>query len=107
MTFVPGQPKPANSGRRKGTPNKKTVLRVSDVLAEKGINPTEKILELLPKLKESEQIHVWFELLSYLEPKPAPEKKDEDDPGDAGEDLTTEQILDMVRDVTPRIGGGE
>jgi hypothetical protein len=62
--------KPVGSGRKKGTPNKKKLLRVDELLAEKNINPVEKALELMPELAPHQQIKVWMELASYCFPKP-------------------------------------
>lgn len=43
MAFRPGTPKPAGSGRKKGTPNKNTIP--ADELADRlGINPYEVLL---------------------------------------------------------------
>jgi hypothetical protein len=45
MTFYPGDPKPPNSGRRAGTPNKRTA-QVQNAL-------TDMVLDLLPALQKS------------------------------------------------------
>lgn len=53
------------------------------MLAEKGINPTEKILELIPFMDEVDQAKVWLSLLPYLEPKVT-----DIDTGNSSEDLS-------------------
>jgi len=74
MGFEKGHTRPANSGRKKGTPNKRKVLRVEEYLAQKNINPVEKILSIIEtgELKKSEEISAWFDLLNYVQPKLKP-----------------------------------
>lgn len=86
-------------GRKKGTPNKKKVLKVADVLAEKGINPVEKILEQLPYLDPKDQVKAWLELQSYTEAKPREVEVDppEADDEDAVKKATTAELLSIVR----------
>jgi hypothetical protein len=68
MPFLPGQPKPIGSGRRKGSQNLKKVPKVSEYLASKGINPVEELIELMPGLMPGQQMQVWLELLKYCQP---------------------------------------
>lgn len=87
MGFIKGQDKPPGSGRQKGTPNKKTVIKVSDYLGEAGVNPTEEILKIINEtapvlnaegvkiadqyiLKSAERAKLWLELLSFCHAKP-------------------------------------
>lgn len=97
--FKKGDSKPALSGRKKGSLNKKTILSVDQILADKDINPTEEILKLIPTLSDGGKIQAWFELLSYTQAKPKPS---EDTAKDASDDevLTMADILEMV-DVSP------
>lgn len=55
-------------GRQKGTGNKADTS-VRDVLAAKGINLPEKLLEILPKLDDMKQADVMLKLLEYTQPK--------------------------------------
>jgi hypothetical protein len=66
--FLPGKPRLAKSGRKKGTPNKKTVVLL-EVLELVGLNVPQKLTELLPSLEPEKQADVLLELLSYLYPK--------------------------------------
>lgn len=76
--FYKGMPKPANSGRKKGVPNKTKLIRVADLLAQKAINPVEEIMALMPDMRPEAQAKVWLELLSYCQAKPKEEPVDED-----------------------------
>lgn len=66
-------------GRPKGSPNKRTRLSVSAILAEKGIAPVDEILKILPRLEDAEAAKVWLKLQEYIEPKAmVPVIQDED-----------------------------
>lgn len=105
MAFVKGMPRPAGAGRKKGSLNKKKVLRVEEVLAEKNVNPVEKILELIPKLSPSEQIKSYFDLLKYLQPTLKAQEVDpadyssseEEDEENPIEELTNDQLIALVK----------
>lgn len=86
MPFKKGQPKVPGSGRTKGTLNKASILRVQDVLAQKGLNPVEEVLKLMPKLAEAQRVKAWLELLSYCQAKPR-------DPGDGEGELPAAGVL--------------
>lgn len=60
-------------GRPPGSLDKKTLLNAKDTLANKGINPTEQILLLIPTLKPAEQLQAWALLLKYTQPTPQSE----------------------------------
>ncbi len=66
--FKKGDKKPANSGRKKGTPHKKSLL-VREVLENHGINLAEQIIVRLPKLSTLEQVRALTALLPYVYPK--------------------------------------
>lgn len=99
MKFQKGMPRPINSGRKKGSKNKKKIARVSDVLTEKDINPAEKILELIPFLDEKDAIEAWFDLLSYCQSKPKQVEEEEIDPDEGMEDLPDDEgeLLKLVK----------
>ena len=59
-----------NGGRPLGSKTKSKLLRVEDLLSEKGINPVEEMLALIPSLEPRDQIKVWQDLLSYTQAKP-------------------------------------
>jgi hypothetical protein len=69
MAFKKGDPKPANSGRKKGTKNKNN-LGVQERLEQKGINCIDEILEIA-RTTEDEQIRFqcYKELLKYVYPQ--------------------------------------
>jgi hypothetical protein len=93
-------PRPPNSGRKKGSKNIRKVAKVSDILAERGLNPAEEILRILEQedLKPSEQIDAWLDLLSYCQAKPKEVEEDFDDgPDEDLEDTPKEQLLKLVK----------
>lgn len=69
MAFKKGDPKPENSGRKKGTKNKNN-LGVQERLEQKGINCIDEILEIA-RTTEDEQIRFqcYKELLKYVYPQ--------------------------------------
>lgn len=105
MAFQKGQTKPAGSGRKKGTPNKATVVSAYEAFAAKGQSPAEMILERLDKLEVQDQIKVLLELLSYCQAKPkeAPSKagKSTDDEADEGistfDDLSDDDAIAILK----------
>lgn len=56
------------SGRKRGTPNKKTVV-LSALFESKGIDIPLKLLELIPQLTPEKQADILLNLLPYLYPK--------------------------------------
>lgn len=69
MAFKKGDPKPENSGRKKGTKNKNNI-GVQERLEQKGINCIDEILEIA-RTTEDEQIRFqcYKELLKYVYPQ--------------------------------------
>lgn len=67
MPFEPGREK--TGGRQKGTPNKKTLLRASAVLAEKGLSPTEELVKIAQDEGTSVEtrISLWKFLQTFVE----------------------------------------
>lgn len=68
--FAKGTPKPANSGRKKGTPNKRTaemVQTVRDICTKYGQDPIETMAQLM---RDADDEHLRFqcakELASYM-----------------------------------------
>lgn len=98
IKFHKGMKKPEGSGRKKGTPNKKKLIKAVDFLSEKDINPVQKILDLIPLLDAKEAVDAWFDLLSYCQgkPKEVEEEKGLVDPEDF-EEVTTEDLLKLVK----------
>lgn len=68
MGFKPGMPRPANAGRKKGTPDKKSLL-VKEILENNGINLVEKILNELPELSSNDRVKALVQMLPYVYPK--------------------------------------
>lgn len=68
MPFKKGDPRPEGSGRKKGTPDKKSIL-VREILESHGINLVEQIIVRLPKLKTEEQVKALIQLIPYCYPK--------------------------------------
>jgi hypothetical protein len=62
----PGSPK--TGGRLPGSPNKNTLLLIGE-LREKGIEPIDRIMELLPKVSEEKQLEVWLKLVNFCYPQ--------------------------------------
>lgn len=70
MPFQRGDPKPPNSGRRKGTPNKIT-REVAQQLADLGCNPVEglALIAMNDKAEDAIRVRCYSELLEYVKPK--------------------------------------
>jgi hypothetical protein len=73
--FQNGSQKPAASGRKKGTPNKKTLV-LSETLETLKLDVPTRLNELLPLLSYEKQADVLLELMSYLYPKRKPLEAD-------------------------------
>lgn len=101
--FEPGSPKPAGSGRRKGTPNTRT-LHLMEALESIDFNVPERLIRLLPELAADKQAEILVELMGYLFPKrkatelsltvPAPVEEDTEE--DCAE--REEHIKKMMKD---------
>ncbi len=66
--FQSGQPRPENSGRKKGVPNRKTT-HLHLCLEALGCDLPTKILELLPSLTPEKQVDTYLSLMAYIYPK--------------------------------------
>lgn len=87
-----------NPGRRPGSKNKKKIVKVADLLAEKEINPVEKILELMPSLDPQDQVKSWLDLLSYCQAKPrAEELSDFDEDLEDFDEVSNADLIKLVR----------
>ena len=63
---------PGGPGRPPGVRNKYKIKTVKEALAESGINPIEKVLELMPSIENesSEQAaRIWLQLQQWVDPK--------------------------------------
>ncbi len=68
-----GPKQPKTGGRTAGTPNKKTLLKVSDFLIEKGINLAERIWAKIELIDDpAEQVKAMMQLYKYVEAPLAP-----------------------------------
>jgi carbamoylphosphate synthase large subunit len=59
---------PKTGGRRKGTPNQKT-LELQEALEAHGVDVVGQLAELLPKLTDDRRTDVLLDLMGYLYPK--------------------------------------
>ncbi len=66
--FIPGQSKPKGSGRKKGSPNKRSMI-LDEELIKFGLNVPQKIAELIPKLPIEKQLDALLDLMNYIYPK--------------------------------------
>ena len=66
--FQPGQKKPRNSGRRKGTPNKSTKDLLT-LLHKNGIDLPALISETLPELSPEKRMDAILNLMNFVYPK--------------------------------------
>lgn len=108
--FKAGQVKTPGSGRKRGTGNKRLVRRLEEVLAEHGIDPAQKVLDVLaetvmtdagdvvPAISAAKRLEGWLEILSYCQAKPkaVEVKEDELDLDDFAE-VQTAQLLELVK----------
>jgi len=68
MAFTKGKARPANAGRKKGTPNKKT----QDLLercAQRGVDPFEVLLELCQSDDDAIRLQAAKEACKYIHPQ--------------------------------------
>lgn len=101
--FQKGKPRPSNAGRKKGSKNKKKVPRISDFLAQEGINPVDEVLRLLPELEPRDQAKLWMDIVSYCQPKP---RAIDFDPDDFNlEEFDAIETSDLLKLVKPQIEG--
>ena len=58
-------------GRKKGSKNKNTLLKVDEVLLNANINPIEKLIEIAESKETSteQQIRYWIEIAKYCYPR--------------------------------------
>ena len=67
MTFKVGDKKPANGGRKKGTPNKKT-KELIEILG--AFNPAEKLVEIFKETDDKDlKASIAKELMKYVYPQ--------------------------------------
>ena len=69
MSFEKGHTK--LGGRQKGTPNKRHLLRVEDILLELDINPIQRLIEIAESSDSSidQKINCYKEIAKYAFPK--------------------------------------
>ncbi len=98
---------PAGPGRPPGLPSvRKTILRAAYVLAEKGISPTEKLIEIA-EAKEtptSTRIELWKYLHSYVEAAqtaPSPLAPDSPEGSVANAQKVAEHLKELSRPLEP------
>lgn len=88
-------------GRKKGSPNRKTLLSAASVLSDAGCHPVAEILRLLPRLKtpaKKIEIYQWLTEWACVKPKEGEENDGAIDvTPDDGDDVTTADLLKLVR----------
>lgn len=69
MAFEAGHKK--LGGRRRGTPNKKTLVKADELLLELGINPIQRLVEIAESDSTSidQKINCYKEIAKYTYPK--------------------------------------
>ena len=74
MAFEQGHGK--TGGRKKGTPNKKTLIKAGDLLVELDVNPIQKLIEIAESSETTtdQQIRCWQEISKYTYSKPKAEE---------------------------------
>jgi hypothetical protein len=70
-------------------------------LFEQGKSPVLEILELMPKLRPTDQLKAWIELLSYCAAKPKGHADDDD--ARKLERMSDVELLQLVREKLPAL----
>lgn len=58
---------PKSPGRPLGSKSKTSIIRVSEILANANLNPTQEILKLLQHMEPKDQATIWLHLIKYCE----------------------------------------
>lgn len=102
--FKKGDPKPPTSGRKKGGRNKKRLPKVSEFLAEIGLNPLAELIDMLEETDPDKVVgqklraDIWMELLSYCEAKPKHiDLEGEDDDLSEFDDIPNSEFLKLIK----------
>lgn len=95
--FQKGVPRPAGAGRKKGTPNKKTLARVDSYLIEQGINPVQRAIEAIKFLDPKDEFRAWMDIIAYCQAKP------KELPDDRHDDESDEELLSQFENVTDAV----
>lgn len=77
MPFKKGMKKHPLSGKKIGSTHPVTYVKARDLIIKRCANPVEEILNLIPLIEPKDQIKAWFEILTWLEPKPKNEIESE------------------------------
>lgn len=104
MSFKPGDAKPKTSGRTKGTPNKKKLLRITDYVKENGINIAETIWLAIQEIDVPDlRVKALIQYYKFLEPEAkdpitdeAAEQEEEIDLSTIGS--TVDRIMRAIKD---------
>lgn len=98
--FKSGDPKPANSGRKKGVKNKASSLKVEETIARLGFNPTEFLVKLAQKKDTDPNLaaKIAQDLLHYTDRKLRPSEDREPPPPPKDEDKSTESFAEASDD---------
>ncbi len=93
--FEPGKPKPENSGRQKGTPNKKTTALI-ELLDTLNVEPVRDLMALMPELNPKEKADVLRDLIGYIYPK-RKAVEFEGEPPPVNLNLSIEELRELAR----------
>jgi hypothetical protein len=74
--FVKGAPKPLNSGRKKGTPNKKTIA-INLLLETAMLELSKELINDISKVNHSRRLQLFTDLMNYVSPKLASNKNED------------------------------
>ena len=100
MRFAPGIPRHPNSGRKKGSGNKKKIRTACEVFAELDISPAEEIFKLIQDgdLSDFAKAQLWMQLLPFVQAKPKDDDGSEsDDYQDGLREVSTGDLLQFIK----------
>lgn len=97
-----GQKRLESAGRKPGSPNKRTILKVEDVLALHDLNPTNELLKLIPMMDLEQKVRTLCFLITYSQPKPT-EQAPADSLSELSEQLKDVSTEDLVKALTHKV----
>lgn len=96
MKFEKGQPKPPDSGRKKGVPNKKKIIKVSDFILNENKDIAKEIYDVIQTIQDPvAKCKALFDFYKFVD-APVKEKEVEQE-ADPTESIITSDILKAVK----------
>lgn len=96
MSFKKGDPKPANSGRKKGAKNKRKILKISDFILSQNINIAQELYLAIQSIPDPiAKAKALMEFYKFVD-APVKEKEAEGETQDQPTDLPPSDILTLV-----------